>query len=90
MRDKERLRLTLTFDNGPDPEATPRVLDLLEKFDLRLTFFLIGRKVATRAGVALVERIKERHRVGNHTWTHSGYLGNMTAGEALAEFRTCS
>ena len=39
--------LTLTFDNGPDPETTPLVLDVLERRSIRTTFFVVGRKLST-------------------------------------------
>ena len=39
--------LTLTFDNGPDPETTPLVLDVLARRSIRTTFFVVGRKLST-------------------------------------------
>lgn len=69
--------LTLSFDNGPEPEATPQVLDTLAARGLRTTFFVIGRKLATPAGRALAERARaEGHRIGNHTWSHTVPLGS--------------
>lgn len=68
--------LTLSFDNGPEPEITPQVLDVLAARGLRTTFFVIGRKLATPAGRALAERARaEGHRIGNHTWSHTVPLG---------------
>lgn len=62
-------RVVLTFDDGPDPEGTPRVLDALAALGARATFFLIGQK-AVRAP-ALVRRIvEEGHAIGNHSWSH--------------------
>jgi len=59
----------LTFDDGPDPEVTPFVLDLLRKYDMRGTFFCIGKNVAAHPGV--YDRIlREGHRTGNHTHHH--------------------
>lgn len=59
----------LTFDDGPDPEATPRVLDTLAKAGAKATFFLIGEKAERHP--ALVERLRtEGHAIGNHTWRH--------------------
>ena len=69
--------LTLTFDNGPDPDTTPFVLDLLAARGIRTTFFVIGEKLAAHR--ALSERAHaEGHRIGNHTWTHSVALGQQT------------
>lgn len=66
--------LTLTFDNGPDPDATPLVLDTLGKRGVRTTFFVIGKNLSEHR--ALAERAAaEGHWIGNHTFTHSGPLG---------------
>lgn len=71
--------ITLTFDNGPDPDATPLVLDTLGELGLASTFFVIGEKLARPGRRALAERAKrEGHRIGNHTWSHSVPLGHMT------------
>ncbi|HLS80812.1 MAG TPA: polysaccharide deacetylase family protein [Steroidobacter sp.] len=59
----------LTFDDGPDPQWTPRILDALAKAQACATFFVIGRQV--RAQAALVRRIaSEGHVLGNHTFSH--------------------
>lgn len=77
--------LTLTFDNGPDPDVTPHVLDVLKRRNIRSTFFVIGKNLAMPGRRALSERAKaEGHWIGNHTWTHSGPLG-MRDNHGLAE-----
>jgi peptidoglycan-N-acetylglucosamine deacetylase len=64
-----RHRVALTFDDGPDPEATPRLLRLLATRGIRATFFLIGERAARHPGV--VRAIADGgHEVGNHTWRH--------------------
>ena len=69
--------LTLTFDNGPEPEATPMVLDILARRGVLSTFFVIGEKLAQPRRRAMCERAKaEGHWIGNHTWTHSGPFGH--------------
>jgi peptidoglycan-N-acetylglucosamine deacetylase len=61
--------LALTFDDGPNPAWTPRLLDLLASHDIRGTFFLLGG--FAQAEPALVRRIAaEGHLIGNHTWSH--------------------
>ena len=61
--------VALTFDDGPDPDTTPRVLDILAAHGARGAFFLIGRRAA--AAPALARRIAaEGHDLGNHTWSH--------------------
>ena len=68
--------LTLSFDNGPDPEVTPRVLDILRERNIKTTFFVIGEKLADPARRHLTERAHaEGHWIGNHTYTHSIPLG---------------
>jgi len=61
--------LALTFDDGPDPEWTPRILDILKRERAPATFFLIGIQAEKFSGVT--ERIyREGHEIGNHTFTH--------------------
>jgi peptidoglycan/xylan/chitin deacetylase (PgdA/CDA1 family) len=77
--------LTLTFDNGPEPQATPGVLDELARRGIKTTFFVIGQKLATPDGRKLSERAHaEGHWIGNHSWTHSVPLGHQT-GNDVAE-----
>ena len=62
------MKLALTFDDGPS-EWTPAVLDLLQEYEARATFFLIGQRVRERPDD--VRRIVDaRHEVGSHTMTH--------------------
>jgi peptidoglycan/xylan/chitin deacetylase (PgdA/CDA1 family) len=75
--------LTLTFDNGPEPEVTPHVLDILAQRGIRTTFFVIGEKLRERDRRALAERAHaEGHWIGNHTYTHSVPLGLRTEADA--------
>lgn len=61
--------IALTFDDGPDPRWTPRVLDILKEKKVPATFFIIGENALTER--ALLQRmISEGHEVGNHTYTH--------------------
>jgi len=62
-------QIALTFDDGPNPQWTPLLLDTLAKHNVRAAFFLIGRYAATQHD--LVRRTHEAgHLIGNHTWTH--------------------
>jgi len=62
-------KLAITFDDGPNPALTPQLLDLLERYDARATFFVIGRY--TRECPELVRETAQRgHMVANHTLTH--------------------
>lgn len=59
----------LTFDDGPIPEVTPRVLDILDRFGVKATFFMVGDNA--RRYPELVEEVRRRgHSIGNHTMHH--------------------
>ena len=62
-------KLAITFDDGPNPAITPQLLDLLEEYDARATFFLIGSFVRDAPDLAR-ETIARGHSVGNHTEHH--------------------
>ena len=83
-------RVALTFDDGPDPDATPRLLRLLGERGVRATFFLFGERAARHPD--LVRAIHdEGHEVGNHTWRHrnawflppAAAVREITAGAAI-------
>ena len=62
-------KVAITFDDGPDPQFTPRLLDILKQKNAKATFFLIG--VPSESDPSLVKRIySEGHEIGNHTLTH--------------------
>lgn len=63
------MKIALTFDDGPHPILTPKILDILERYQVKATFFLVGENVKNYPNV--VERIlREGHELGNHTYTH--------------------
>lgn len=75
-----RRRISLTFDNGPTPGVTERVLSILAERGLPATFFVVGERAATPRGRALVAaELASGHRVGHHTMTHSVRLGDPAA-----------
>jgi peptidoglycan/xylan/chitin deacetylase (PgdA/CDA1 family) len=64
-------RILLTFDDGPDPVYTPRLLDELKQAGIKATFFVMGKKLETSFGRGLIERAAaEGHQIGNHTYSH--------------------
>ncbi|HHT02832.1 MAG TPA: polysaccharide deacetylase family protein [Bacteroidales bacterium] len=65
----EGKNIYLTFDDGPVPEVTPEVLDLLDEYGAKATFFCVGENVKKHPEV-FQEIIKRGHRVGNHTFHH--------------------
>lgn len=87
-------RVTLTFDNGPDPAVTPRVLDVLEARAIRAHFFVLGRALLDPVCRQIVARAHDAgHAIGNHSFSHETPLGldpredlierEITATEAL-------
>jgi peptidoglycan/xylan/chitin deacetylase (PgdA/CDA1 family) len=60
----------LTFDDGPDPEVTPRLLDLFDELGVRATFFVIGEK-AVRHPPIVRRMLNAGHAVGDHSWDHT-------------------
>jgi peptidoglycan/xylan/chitin deacetylase (PgdA/CDA1 family) len=61
--------LLLTFDDGPHPEVTPAVLDLLAEYDAKAVFFVVGNRIP-RAPHVLQRILAEGHVIGNHTFFH--------------------
>lgn len=66
-------KLALTFDDGPNPAITPRLLDLLFRYQAGATFFVIGQ-FAHACGALLQEIVARGHTIGNHTNTHPNLL----------------
>lgn len=80
-------KITLSFDNGPDPQVTPYVLDILRRKEVLASFFVLGDKLRDRRH--LCERAHEEgHIIGNHTFNHLVPLGqSRSAGAAVREIR---
>ncbi len=63
--------LVLTFDDGPDVNLTPKILDILAKYNVKATFFLVGQNITSKS-LPIVERMfREGHLVGAHSWSHT-------------------
>lgn len=79
--------LYLTFDDGPDLLATPWVLDQLQAFQAKATFFLIGERIKAQPHV-LQKIVDGGHLIGNHTFSHrNGW--KLSAAELLSEVQHC-
>src|SRR5579885_3583810 len=77
--------VVLTFDDGPEPETTAKILDALARECVRATFFVIGRKVEQSPDLARRE-VAEGHTVAYHTYRHpQPTMRAMSAGEARAD-----
>ena len=80
-------QITLSFDNGPDPNTTPRVLDTLQKHHIAASFFVVGKQLQVPGALDATQRaVREGHKIGNHTYTHEVPLGErQDSGVAEAE-----
>lgn len=79
----ERPLLALTFDDGPHPSLTPRLLDILERRSIRASFFVLGHRVARSAPI-LRRMVAAGHEIGNHSWSHPR-LSTLSDAALLAE-----
>lgn len=87
-KSRNEKKVYLTFDDGPSPEITTWVLDQLEKYEAKGSFFLIGRNVKSHPEI--VERIFAKgHRIGNHTQNHMNGWKN-TKKDYLMEVDSCA
>jgi len=71
----------MTFDDGPHPKLTPKLLDLLKERGIKATFFVIGKNVAEFPDVAK-RIVDEGHEIANHSWTHPQLTKLSAAGFA--------
>jgi len=79
--------IALTFDDGPHPVYTPKVLDILSKYNAHGTFFMIGK--AAKAYPHIVHQVAEAgHSIGNHSWDHQ-VLPNLTGKERRNQIIKC-
>ncbi len=76
--------IALTFDDGPSPAVTAKVLDVLRAKGVRATFFVVGRKVEANPELARLVR-REGHAIGNHTYSHPPLFCFLTPGRLRDE-----
>ncbi|RUT36327.1 polysaccharide deacetylase family protein [Paenibacillus zeisoli] len=70
--------VALTFDDGPDPKQTPVILDLLEQYQAKATFFVIGNRAVQNPDL-LKEMNRKGHEIGNHTYSHMYFNARNSA-----------
>ena len=79
-------RVSITFDDGPDSIITPKVIDLLKKFDVEATFFCIGKNIIGNNDI--IENLHDNgHIIGNHSYSHSYTFDIMSSEEMAFEIR---
>jgi len=76
--------VALTFDDGPDPIDTPRLLDILREKGVKATFFVIGKRADQHPEIVRRAR-EEGHLIANHTWSHPNLFCFLTPGRLRAE-----
>ena len=81
------MKISLTFDDGPHPYLTPKILEILKKYNIHATFFLVGRNAELYPSI--VEKIlADGHEIGNHTYTH-GKVSQRDFFQMKQEFECC-
>lgn len=76
--------ISITFDDGPNPNFTPKVLKLLKEYNAKATFFLIGKKAEEHPEIVR-QIINEGHTVGSHSFSHSKNFGFFSTKKVTAE-----
>ncbi|MGC8834427.1 MAG: polysaccharide deacetylase family protein [Armatimonadota bacterium] len=74
--------VALTFDDGPDPIVTPKVLEILKKHDAKATFFVIGKHIRLHPNI-LKQVVADGHAIGNHSFSHSYSISAEGAAEDI-------
>lgn len=81
--------ISLTFDDGPDPDSTPRILDTLLENNLQATFFVIGRKAVNHP--ELLRRIvEEGHTIANHSYSHHYLIALFSTQKLRTDIQRCN
>jgi peptidoglycan-N-acetylglucosamine deacetylase len=86
--DRAQNRIVLSFDDGPDPQTTPRLLDLLSTFNVKATFFVIGQKAHQHPDL-IKKIVTQGHLIGNHSYSHDSFLMLRRARILKAEIVKC-
>lgn len=80
-------KIALTFDDGPHPSQTKQILDILDRFGVHATFFMVGVNIEHYPEAA-GEVVRRGHEVGNHTYSHAK-IGKMSELEVRRELDAC-
>lgn len=82
---EEGKRVFLTFDDGPTQEVTPHILDILDKYNIKATFFVLGNRVKANPGI-LKREYESGHYIANHGYSHKYSAIYKSADSVLAEY----
>ena len=86
-KSNSEMKIALTFDDGPHPSQTKRILDVLDKYNVKATFFMVGINVS-RYSEAGKEVALRGHEIGNHTYTHPS-MGALNECSVENEVKKC-
>lgn len=79
-------QVAITFDDGPHPEFTTKVLDLLKKYNAKATFFCIGRQIERYPDI-FKDIVNAGHTIGNHTYSHANNFGFFSVKKVIGELK---
>jgi len=85
--DTTKKQIAITFDDGPHPEFTPKLLDLLDKYNIKATFFLVGEMAEKNPELVRAE-VAAGHSIGNHTFHHVN-LKKIPESDVATEIKAC-
>ena len=80
--------VALTYDDGPHPIYTPQILDILDRYHVKATFFMVGKSMEQHPDIVR-EVIRRGHVIGNHTYTHPSNIELDTQAQVIRELDTC-
>ena len=83
----QKKQIALTFDDGPHPSLTPKILEILARYDIQATFFMVGQNVINYPTAAKAV-IDAGHEIGNHTFTHP-HLAALDESSIMQEIDKC-
>ncbi len=78
----------LSFDDGPHPQYTPKILDLLKRYNVKAAFFVVGKNGEQYPEI-VKRMVDEGHIVGNHTYSHSSHFPLMRMSKMVEELQRC-
>ncbi len=83
-KDYDEKHVAITFDDGPNPVITPQILELLNQYNAKATFFCIGKQIEKHPEV-IRNIVSQKHTIGNHTYSHARFFDFFGKQKVIAE-----